>query len=312
MKKKKWLNILKWLWLVIVAAAAGWYFIGNFRDIRDNISSIRITRLLLSLLILLIAKLLTADLTYHSLKITTHPFSFIEAFSITSITQLGKYIPGGIWHFAGKFGIYKTRGISAKAAAIPIIIENLWLIASALITGLLSLLLSRSTLPCRYLPFPCTNLNKLISILVLVLLWVFAVYIALRVIFQTAISPWLHLRLSIQQLIIWCLFGCSFWLIFPKNPEIDFLLQAVSAFSLSWALGYVAFFAPGGIGIREAAMTLLLSAFFPPQTAAIYTAIHRLLWVVTEILLALFCMAFYGLPLGLQHTETSTEITEKT
>jgi hypothetical protein len=55
---------------------------------------------------------------------------------------LGKYLPGGIWHFAGKFGIYKVMGISTKATTQAIIYENIWLLSSATIVGFFTLLIS--------------------------------------------------------------------------------------------------------------------------------------------------------------------------
>lgn len=307
MKKNNWFNILKWIWVVSVIAAAVWYFAANLSDIRNYLSTIRISRLAFSLLLLMLAKLLTADLTFISLRIVSQSVPFTDAFSITSITQLGKYLPGGVWHFAGKFAVYQARGMSAKDAARPMVIEIIWLIASAAIAGVSVLLLSQSTLPCHYLSFLCARTNKIFLLLLLAFLWIITVYLVIRVIFKATISPALHLRLCVELLIIWFLFGCSFWLIFPPNPEPDFFLQAVSAFSLSWALGYVAIFAPGGIGIREAALALLMAPFFQPQTTAVFATIHRLLWVITEILLALLSMALFGLPIGINMSAKSSD-----
>lgn len=307
MKNKKWLNQLKWLWFAVVIAAAGWYFAINFSEMRVYLASIHIGRILISILLLLIAKFMTADLTFYSLRITSHPITFQDAFSITAITQLGKYLPGGLWHFAGKFGVYKARGASTKGAARPMIIENLWLITSAILTGIITLLISTSPLPCQLIPLLCSITNQVILSVSLLLVWMIAAFIVEQKVLKARFSPALHLRLSIEQIIIWLLFGTSFWLVFPRNTNINFFLQAVSAFSLSWAAGYAAFFAPGGIGIREASMTLLLAAFFPPETTAIYAAIHRLLWVVVEILLALLCMGLFGLPLGLEQASTQSD-----
>jgi glycosyltransferase 2 family protein len=310
MKKAIWLNILKWIWFTAVIAAAVWYFSANFSDIRSYLSTIRISRVIIAVLLLISAKFLTADLTYVSLKICSQTMPFREAFTITSITQLGKYLPGGVWHFAGKFGVYQTQGMSAKEAARPMIIENLWLIASAVIAGISTVLLSQSAFPCHTIPFLCSRTNAILLFLFLLLFWIIAAYLIVRLIFRTSLSPMLHLRLSIEQLSIWFLFGCSFWLIFPHNTDLDFFLQAISAFSLSWALGYISFFAPGGIGIREATMILFLASFFPSESIAVFATIHRLLWVITEILLAVFSMALFGFPIGMNQSDKPEIIQE--
>ena len=102
------------------------------------------------------------------------------------------------------------------------------------------------------------------------------------------------LLVLVEQIAAWLLFGLSYSLVFP--PQGGFLLPIIGAFSLSWVAGYVAFFAPGGIGIREFLLTILLGAFFASQEIAIYATIHRLIWVLIEILLGALSATLIGLP----------------
>ena len=97
-----------------------------------------------------------------------------------------------------------------------------------------------------------------------------------------------------ELLFIWLAFGLSFWLVFP--PDAGYLAQVIGAFSLSWLAGYVAFFAPGGIGVREVLLALLLGAFFKGGEVAIYASIHRLLWVLAEVFLGGTSALVFGLP----------------
>ena len=112
-----------------------------------------------------------------------------------------------------------------------------------------------------------------------------------------------RLRLVLEKVALWTIFGTSFWLIFPVQSNWMVSLQAISAFSISWLIGYLAFFAPGGIGVREAVMVFILSSFISLESLALYTAIHRLLWVGAEIGLALIAMLLFGLPLGMDASE---------
>jgi len=52
-------------------------------------------------------------------------------------------------------------------------------------------------------------------------------------------------------------------------------------------VGYLAVFAPGGIGIRETALTWMLSSIIDPESAIIYSAVHRFLFIVVEFMLGL-------------------------
>jgi hypothetical protein len=85
---------------------------------------------------------------------------------------------------------------------------------------------------------------------------------------------------------VWILVGISFIMIFD---EISFNRAGLSVggFALSWAVGYVAFFAPGGIGVRETVLAAVFSIIAPPEQIAVYAAMNRIVWVMAELLLGL-------------------------
>lgn len=295
MNREKILNILKYCWIMVVIAGAGWYFFNHFQEISKYLDSLSIFRLFACLALLLIGKMVISDITRVSLMKVDYPIEYSEALTITTITQLGKYLPGGIWHLAGKFGFYKVKGITAKKATQAIVMENAWLLSSASLVGSVVLLIFSGSTICGYVPFLCgLNIRIILSILLL------AVWIAGLLIFEwffmgkKSINPKVFILVLVKQLITWLLFGVSFWLVFPKGS--DFILQAIGAFSLSWVVGYIAFFAPGGIGIREVLLTILLGSFIQPEEAGIYAAIHRLVWMLAEIIIGVGSVMLFGMP----------------
>lgn len=220
-----------------------------------------------------------------------------EAFSITSVTQLGKYLPGGIWHFAGKFGIYKVMGTSTKKTTQAMIYENIWLLSSAAIVGFFTLLASSRDMICEYLPFICDPAVARILMVGVPIVWIAGLILFERLFFpdeKLVVSDFL--LILVEQLATWILFGISYWLVFP--PQSGFLMQIIGAFSLSWVAGYVAFFAPGGIGIREFLLAVILSGFFVSREVATYATVHRLIWVFIEIVLGALSATLIGLPNG--------------
>lgn len=110
------------------------------------------------------------------------------------------------------------------------------------------------------------------------------------------------LLILIEQLATWVLFGISYWLVFP--PQSGFLMQIIGAFSISWVAGYVAFFAPGGIGIREFLLAVILGGFFVSREVATYATVHRLIWVFIEIVLGALSATLIGLPEGAEKPST--------
>lgn len=293
--RKKLVDALKWLWIIAVLAGAGWYFYRHYQEISAYLGTLSIPRITLCFLLLLAGKLLLSDVARLSLKKTDWKMPYPEALAITSFTQLGKYLPGGIWHFAGKFALYKVKGISTGQTTRAMIYENLWLLSSATVIGILMLLLSSDAVACEYVSFLCGG--DLIKILTvgLPVLWIAGMFLFEVVFFRgRKVRAVDFLLILAEQIAIWFLFGVSYWLVFP--PQGGYLPQIIGAFSLSWVAGYVAFFAPGGIGIREVLLAILLGAFFKSSEVAVYAAIHRLVWVAAEVILGAGSATLFGLP----------------
>jgi hypothetical protein len=294
---KKLVNYLKWFWIIAVLAGAGWYFYTHFQEISGYLTTLSISRILISTILFLVGKFLLSDITRLSLKKVGRVISYSEAFSITSVTQLGKYLPGGIWHFAGKFGIYKVMGISTKQTTQAMIYENIWLLSSATIVGLFTLLISSKDVICVYLSFICDPTVTRILLAGVPVLWIAGLIFFERIFFPgTKVAASDFLLILVEQLTTWVLFGVSYWLVFP--PQSGFLMQIIGAFSLSWVAGYVAFFAPGGIGIREFLLAIILGGFFVTREIATYATVHRLIWVFIEIVLGALSATLIGLPNG--------------
>ena len=297
MTRRKLIDVLKWVWIIVVLLGAGWYFYRHYQEISQYLSTISITRLAFCFLLLLVGKLTLSEISRLSLKKINYSMPYHEALTITAVTQLGKYLPGGIWHFAGKFGFYKVKGISAKKTAQAMVIENLWLLSSAGVVGVAALLVSSKETVCQYLKFLCAPGIANAVAWAIPALWVAGLLVFEYIFFgKQKINLGEFSSALVFLVFIWLIYGLSFWLIFPPNG--GHLLQVVGAFSLSWLLGYVTVFAPGGIGVREVLLTVLLGAFFKSGEVAIYAAIHRLLWILAEVLLGGLSALIFGLPVS--------------
>jgi hypothetical protein len=58
--------------------------------------------------------------------------------------------------------------------------------------------------------------------------------------------------------------------------------ETAAIFSLAWTVGFVVFFAPAGLGVRETVLSLLLSTFLPVSQAVSIALLSRIAWIVTE------------------------------
>ncbi len=295
--KKKILDVVKWAWIVLVIVGAGYYCYKNYGKISNYLHTISLIHLLISFLLLMVGKLALSEMTRYSLKKIDVKIDYTDALTITSVTQLGKYLPGGIWHIAGKLGIYKARQISLKKSTQAIIYENVWLLSSAFVIGSVLLMVSSKDVLCSvYQPLCSANLQMAVAV-TLPILWVIALYLFEVVFFKD--NPVIAVDFIIKffiMMVIWLSFGVSFWLVFPRIAA-NFLVPITGAFSLSWVVGYVTIFAPGGIGVREYLLTILLASFFSSTEVAIYATMHRLIWVLEEIVLGAGTALIFGIPM---------------
>ena len=71
------------------------------------------------------------------------------------------------------------------------------------------------------------------------------------------------------------------------------LWQVLGLYTISWAGGLVAVFAPGGLGVRDGILIVLMSSFIPFPLAAAGAAVVRVQTLAVEGLLAFLAMKFW-------------------
>ena len=67
--------------------------------------------------------LLLAFLWQYILKFLGQNLDLIEAWRISSIASLGRYLPGKIWLFVGKIAMSKQRGLDIKRVSSSLMFE---------------------------------------------------------------------------------------------------------------------------------------------------------------------------------------------
>ena len=271
----KLLRLVKWLWLVLVAGAVVRYLWAHWDEVGPQLRTIALPRLALAAALLIASKLLLVFLSQQSVAIAGHSVPYRRMFTINALSQLAKYLPGGIWHFVGRAGYYHADGLPLRAVTQAMIVENLWLVFSAFMAGVSSLLL-----------YYADGWRLGVALAGLIAVW-WAVLWLIRLRFSGQRDWRASLGTLGLQVLIWGLVGVSLWTVLPTLDGWRAGSLAIGAFCISWVIGYVALFAPGGIGVREAAMTALLAPVLPAHDALLYAAIHRFLWVAAELTLGI-------------------------
>ena len=104
------------------------------------------------------------------------------------------------------------------------------------------------------------------------------------------IEKWLILYIQFLYLVAWIPPGISAYFL-AKGIGLDVafsdVFALISSMSVSWIIGYIAIFTPGGLGIREGIMFLMLKQFSNVKTALILPIATRLIYIIIELLLGL-------------------------
>ena len=98
---------------------------------------------------------------------------------------------------------------------------------------------------------------------------------------------------AVMMLLGWLIYGLSFWLFIQgilPDARISFV-TASGVFTLSYILGTLALFAPGGIGVRELVLISLLTPHLGSGGAVATSVGSRLLLTIGEFGAALIAVA---------------------
>jgi len=278
------LTIIKWLWFLIVLLGAGYYISTNLEPVIEWVNKIQAHKIIISFLLLIIWKFLFAKFMRLTLVENEIQISYIDFVKIISATEIGKYIPGGIWHFFGRYSIYRQRSMTNKNIIYSIISENFWLLSSSIsFGGAISIYLASNQI-CEIFQIS----NSQIFIILVIGVWL-AIWISVATILTQKInsSKSQHLIYSLSLILLsissWLLLGISFSVLFIKIDTIS-LVKLIGGYSLGWAAGYVSIFAPAGIGVREAIISLVASGRVNAENIILTASAHRMILLLVEML----------------------------
>jgi len=173
-------------------------------------------------------------------------------------TQIAKYLPLNVLHFAGRVFLAKSEKIKTASLSYSILMEAGCFLCTGICLGIPSLLRFNNPLS--------SALTSLALLPVGIFSCLFAYYISHRRFIKEAppIAP--KKATSLFAIIILLLVATylanasiCYALLHQinSNPGLPFW-HFVSAFSLAWVAGYVVPGSPGGLGVREAVFTFVL------------------------------------------------------
>lgn len=210
-----------------------------------------------------------------------------ELYAVWYGSQLGRFIPGKVWLFAGRIGLLKARGYTVTKTASTLVLELLFSTAAvgfvALFVGVFHPGIAESP-TVRWAIAAAGVAAALLPLLSPLQKLVFRIK-------KVSFRP-VRLRHSLIVTLFyigtWVVRGTAMWMWFRGMGLDAGLLRCMAAAPLSWLAGYIVVLVPGGLGVREAAAALIALpvALLAPGVAA--AGAQRIIMTVWEVALAVF------------------------
>jgi uncharacterized membrane protein YbhN (UPF0104 family) len=287
-KKKLFLSIIKVAWTIAVLAGGIYYIVKNYASAIQYLQTINPAKLIIAFLLIIVVRLLNVDLVQRSLMLVGWKPNFKLAFSFVSISQLGKYIPGGFWQFVARFSAYKENEVSYKNMGKAFIVENVWMVFGLFFISMFFIFISGPVVIFEKIGIVFSSTQRILLALGCVVLWLLTLLI-IEYLFKSTDTLPFGKSVSTQflsQTVMWIVSGISFYCLFNQAFSLNALFYSIGAFGLSFLAGYVVIIAPGGIGVREYVAVLLFDVMVSGSNIGILTIVHRLLYTLVEFLLA--------------------------
>jgi len=246
----------------------------RFREYNDQLDFSRLSAKTWLLIVGLALTYSTASLALsmawrNILKYLGTTISRPFAIGTHGISQLAKYVPGNIFHLAGRQAIGMAAGIPAMSLAKSTVWElGLLTLAGSLCAGL--------TLPLIWSAIP-VMLSLIIVALVIV-----ATCSILRHFFDSNIS-----KALVFQVIFLLVSGVVFaiFLYLSSSVKIPFIIfpALCGAYTIAWLVGFVTPGSPAGVGVRELVLLFLLKTIVVESELLLVVVLGRATTVLGDL-----------------------------
>ena len=208
------------------------------------------------------------------------------------LTNILKYVPGGIWHFVERFNFLK-RTNNTQIALYSTLVEPYFMLSGSFLMALIGVIFS----PFYFLfLLPILFLNRKLIYFVLIRLESLKLK-ALEVLRLSNTKVHFEKRINIVSFFPTKAFLLEIGFVLSKfigfyiclntfyinNPNIIFLLVI---FSLSWSIGLIIPAAPSGVGVFEACLLFLVGRNIPQNVILVSVIYFRVISTSADFLLS--------------------------
>lgn len=282
---------VRWAFLGIAIAFIIWFVWKNADAIGGALLEMDARIVAVAALVSVLYVLATLEAWRHVLRDLGHRVSFRGALPLFGVSQLGKYIPGGVWNIAAAAELGAAHRIPRRHSVAAMTIALLVSIVSGAAVGALGFLFSPAPLfaewgwvlwiavPLLVLLVP-PIMNRVIA-----LAWRLA---RLEPLDTTVSSAGIGLVTG-WSVVGWLLAGGQVALLaIALGAPLSWLTlaQCVGGYALAWVAGFLVVITPAGAGIRELVLAACLLGTVDQGAIVAIVLLSRVLLTVVDLVLA--------------------------
>jgi hypothetical protein len=210
------------------------------------------------------------------------------AVRVFMVANLGRYVPGKVLQIAGLAYLARRQGVPPTIATVAAVLGQGVALLGATLVGL----------GAFFGPNEAWRIWGWAGLGVVV---VFVALTSLRGPGAVLERVWLRLaggpadgvpalrtgfglRWTLLYALNWTVYAAAFWLLFLGLEGWTTFIRVGPAFAAAYVAGYVAVFAPAGLGIREVSLVAFLAPVLAPEPAAALAVVARLWTTGVELL----------------------------
>lgn len=203
-------------------------------------------------------------------------------------SQVAKYLPGGVWNFVAAAEAGVEHQISRRRSVTVLLTSMLVSILTGLLFSVLALAVGPGGVRSQYgwtavfLPVLAILLappvlNRLLRL-------------TLRVLHREPLEAdlsWSALgAATLWSVLAWLVAGFQVWLMLTAmgmDASASTFLLAAGGYALAWTVGFLVFFVPAGIGVREVVLAAVLAGHLTQGAALAVILLSRVLLTIADV-----------------------------
>ena len=204
------------------------------------------------------------------------------------VSQVAKYIPGGVWQASGQLGLARSAGVQFQRGAVAFTVQALMQAVAACTFGAVVALAWTDGADWLRVLLALASVLSLALVDRRWMVWILHKIPRTRDASSDLVPTQRAILLTyIAGFVTIATLGLGYLIVLGSFGSVDDPWLVVSAFAIAWLVGFLLVPLPSGLGAREAVLVAILHGTFPSSVLVAASVYQRVVLIAIEGLLAL-------------------------